>query len=78
MVDPRFPSMKARALFRILTRDLGYEVARQTGSHRILKAPGRPRVVFAHHDGKSLAPGMVADILCKQAGLDTETALSLL
>lgn len=77
MVDPRFPSLKARALFRVLTRDLGYELARQKGSHRTLRARGRPQIVFAYHDGTSLAPGIVADILCKQAGLDIETALAL-
>lgn len=78
MVDPRFPSLKARALMRLLTRELGYEVVRQRGSHRTLRANGRPQILFAYHDGASLAPGIVADVLCKQVGLDTETALALL
>lgn len=78
MVDPRFPSMKARAVLRVLVRDLGYEVVRRTGSHRVLRAPGRPQVLFAFHDRQSVAPGLVHAVPCKQAGLDVDEALRLL
>jgi len=78
MVDPRFPSMKGRALLRVLTRDLGYEVARQKGSHRTLRAPGRPQILFAFHNGESVRPHLVHAVLCKQVGLDVDEALALL
>ena len=55
--------MTARALLAVLTRaPLGYGVRRQRGSHRILVAPGRPRIVFAFHDRQTLAPGLVRKI----------------
>ncbi|CAB4892405.1 unannotated protein [freshwater metagenome] len=78
MVDPRFPSMKAKQLRRVIDR-LGYVRARKgSGSHQTLKAPGRPTIVWAHHDGATLAPGLVHAVLCKQIGLDVEEALALL
>jgi predicted RNA binding protein YcfA (HicA-like mRNA interferase family) len=77
MVDPRFPSMKARQLRRVVDR-LGYvRVRRGSGSHQRLGAPGRPSITWAHHDGKSLAPGEVHDVLCEQIGLDIDQALAL-
>lgn len=70
--------MKARQLRRIVDR-LGYERVRKTGgSHQRLKAPGRPTITWAHHDGVTIPPGIVADILCNQIGLDTDEALALL
>lgn len=77
MVDPRFPSMKARQLRRVIDR-LGCVRARKgSGSHQRLSAPGRPSITWAHHDGKSLATGEVHDVLCGQVGLDIEQALAL-
>jgi predicted RNA binding protein YcfA (HicA-like mRNA interferase family) len=70
--------MKARRLLAILMREpLNYEVVRQRGSHRTLKAPGRPTVRFAFHDRSTLAPGEVRDVFC-EAGLDQTEALDLL
>lgn len=70
-----FPSLKAKAMLAVLCRELGYEVARQRGSHRRLVAEGRPTLTFAFHDGESLSPGEVRDILVKQVGLDQDEAL---
>ena len=74
-----FPSMKARELLAVLTREpLSYEVVRQRGSHRRLKAPGRPPITFAFHDGATIAPGLVRKILCRDVGLGEDEALKLL
>jgi len=74
-----FPSLKARALFRVLTREpLGYRVARQSGSHRRMEAPGRPPISFSFHDQQTIRPGTVKRILCKQVGLSEDEALKLL
>ena len=74
-----FPSMKARELLAVLTREpLSYEVARQRGSHRRLKALGRPPITFAFHDGATIPPGLVRKILCRDVGLGEDEALKLL
>jgi predicted RNA binding protein YcfA (HicA-like mRNA interferase family) len=70
-----FPSLKASAMLAVLLRELGYEVVRQRGSHRRLEADGRPGLTFAFHDGESLSPGVVRDILVKQVGLKVNEAL---
>jgi predicted RNA binding protein YcfA (HicA-like mRNA interferase family) len=76
---PPFPSMKAKRLLAVLMREpLNYRVVRQTGSHRIMKAPGRPRVIFAFHDRRDLAPHEVRSVLVDQAGLEEAEALDLL
>lgn len=76
---PPFPSIKAKRLLAILMREpLNYRIVRQRGSHRTLAAPGRPRILFAFHDSRDLAPGHVRDVLVKQAGLEEEEALDLL
>lgn len=62
-------------MLAILRRELGYEISRQRGSHRRLEAEGRPALTFAFHDGESLSPGEVRDILVKQVGLDQAEAL---
>ncbi|MFI6581673.1 type II toxin-antitoxin system HicA family toxin [Embleya sp. NPDC050493] len=69
-----FPSLKAAQILKILF-GLGYVVARQNGSHRRLKTEGMPPLTFAFHDGESLAPGVVRDILVKQVGLSENDAL---
>jgi predicted RNA binding protein YcfA (HicA-like mRNA interferase family) len=74
-----FRSMKARELLAVLTREpLNYEIVRQRGSHRRLKAPGRPPITFAFHDGATVAPGLVRKILCRDVGLGEDEALELL
>ena len=74
-----FPSMKASALLRVLTREpLGYVESRRSGSHRRLKAPGRPPISWAYHDGRTLSPGEVRRVLVTHVGLEEEEALGLL
>lgn len=72
-----FPSLKAAALLAVLCRELGYEIVRQRGSHRRLEAAGRPTLTFAFHDGVSLSPSVVRDILVKQAQLSQDEALKV-
>jgi predicted RNA binding protein YcfA (HicA-like mRNA interferase family) len=74
-----FPSMKARDLLAVLAREpLSYEIVRQRGSHRRLKARGRPPITFAFHDGATVAPGVVRKVLCRDVGLGEDEALKLL
>lgn len=70
--------MKAQALLRLLQRELGYTVTRQTGSHRRLSAPGRPDITFAFHDGKTVPPRIVGVILVQQIGLPRDEAKELI
>lgn len=74
----RFPSLKSARLLSILTtKPLGYEVVRQSGSHRRLEAEGRPSLTFAFHDGATIPGGMVRKILVDQVGLDADIARRL-
>ncbi len=74
-----FPSLKARRLLAILTREpLSYRVVRQTGSHRVLVAPGRPRVLFAFHDRQTVRSHVVKRVLCHDVGLEPDAARELL
>ncbi|MHB0986577.1 MAG: type II toxin-antitoxin system HicA family toxin [Sulfuricella sp.] len=41
---------------------LGWEIKRQSGSHRTLSRPGFPDYVFAFHDGEEIGPKMLARI----------------
>jgi len=73
-----FPSMKARRLLAVLMREpLNYRVVRQTGSHRTLRAPGRPQVTFAFHS-RELRPREVRHVLLREVGLAESEALDLL
>jgi predicted RNA binding protein YcfA (HicA-like mRNA interferase family) len=56
-------------MLRLLKSQLGYEVVRQEGSHCVLRAKGRPQIVFAFHDGATVSPRVVRAILVQQAGL---------
>lgn len=71
--------MKAKRLLRILTSDpLRYEITRQLGSHRRLRADGRPTLTWAFHDGRTLAPVEVRRVLVNHVGLAEDEALRLL
>jgi predicted RNA binding protein YcfA (HicA-like mRNA interferase family) len=75
----RFPSLKARRLLRILTSDpLNYRITRQAGSHRRLRADGRPTLTWAFHDRRTLAPSEVRHVLIDHVGLAEDEALRLL
>ena len=63
-----YPSMKSSDLLHILAA-LGYMEDRRAGSHRRLKADGRPDLTFAFHDGQTVPPGLVRKILSKDVGL---------
>ncbi len=66
----RFAAAKARRVLAALLR-LGWEVKRQTGSHRTLSRPGWPDVTFAFHDDEEIGPAMLARI-AKRTGLKPE------
>ncbi|MBU0622593.1 MAG: type II toxin-antitoxin system HicA family toxin [Gammaproteobacteria bacterium] len=59
----QWPSVKAKRLFR-----LGWQIKRQTGSHKTLARAGYPDFVFAFHDGDEVGPKMLARI-AKHTGL---------
>ena len=74
-----FPSMKSQRLLRILmAQPLGYVEVRRSGSHRRLKADGRPTLTWAFHDGRTLSPVEVRRVLVNQVGLAEDEALGLL
>lgn len=75
----QFPSLKAKQLLAVLQREpLGYKVARQSGSHRRMTAPGRPPVTIAFHDKETVSSGAVRKILTKDVGLAEDEARQLL
>ena len=74
-----FPAVKSRRLLRVLTSSpLNYEEVRRSGSHRRLKAAGRPTLTWAYHDGRTLSPVEVRRVLVGQVGLAEAEALKLL
>ena len=65
-----WPSTHAKVVLAALLR-IGWQVERQTGSHRVLVRPGWPNVVFAFHDREEIGPRMLARI-SKHTGLHPE------
>ncbi len=63
----QWPSVKARRLLAALLK-LGWQVKRQTGSHKTLARDGWPDFVFAFHDGDEVGPKMLARV-AKHTGL---------
>lgn len=57
----RWPSSKARKVLAALLR-AGWQVKRQSGSHRVLSRAGSPDFVFAFHEGEEIGPAMLARI----------------
>jgi predicted RNA binding protein YcfA (HicA-like mRNA interferase family) len=66
----QWPSAKARRVFNALLA-LGWQLKRQSGSHRTLSREGWPNFVFAFHDGEELGPRMLSRI-GKHTGLRPE------
>ena len=66
----QWPSVKAKRVLAALRR-LGWQLKRQTGSHRTLLREGWPNFVFAFHDSEELGPRMLARI-AKHTGLRPE------
>ena len=65
-----WPSTKANRVLASLLRT-GWNVKRQTGSHKVLARDGWPNVVFAFRDREELGPRMLARI-SKRTGLKPE------
>ena len=63
----QWPSVKAKRLLAALLR-LGWQIKRQSGSHKTLARSGWPDFVFAFHDGDEIGPKMLARI-AKHTGL---------
>lgn len=57
----QWPSIKAKRLLAALL-GIGWQVKRQSGSHRTLCREGWPDVVFAFHDSEEIGPRMLARI----------------
>lgn len=72
--------MKAKEMLRVLKFDLGYSVVprRGKGSHTVLVADGRPRIIWGFHAKKTLAPRTVREVLVRQAGLTVDEAKEVL
>lgn len=63
----QWPSSKAKRVFAALLK-LGWQVKRQSGSHRTLMREGWSDFVFAFHDSEEIGPRMLARI-AKHTGL---------
>ncbi len=66
----QWPSKKARTVLAAILK-LGWEVKRQTGSHRTLARPGWADYTFAFHDAEEIGPRMLARV-AKHTGLKPE------
>jgi predicted RNA binding protein YcfA (HicA-like mRNA interferase family) len=60
-------AIKAKRLLAALKK-LGWQVKRESGSHKTLSRPGWPDVIFAFHDRDEIGPKMLARI-AKVTGL---------
>ena len=65
-----WPSSRARRVLAALYR-IGWQLKRETGSHKTLARDGWPDFVFAFHDGEEIGPRMLARI-AKRTGLRPE------
>lgn len=65
----QWPSVKAKRLLSALLR-LGWQIKRQSGSHKTLARNDWPDYVFAFHDGDEIGPKMLARI-AKHTGLSS-------
>ena len=64
----RWNSAKSKRVLNALFR-IGWNIKRQSGSHKVLSRPGWPDVVFAFHDNDEIGPKMLARI-AKHTGLE--------
>ncbi len=62
-----WPSTRARLVLAALL-NIGWQIKRQSGSHRTLERQGWPDFVFAFHDSEEVGPRMLARI-AKRTGL---------
>ena len=63
----QWPSAKAKRVLAALLR-IGWQIKRETGSHKVLSRTGYADVVFAFHDKDEIGPKMLARI-AKQTNL---------
>lgn len=66
----QWPSAKARRVLAALLR-IGWNVKRESGSHKTLSRPGWPDYTFAFHDKDEIGPKMLARV-AKNTGLKPE------
>ena len=66
----QWPSTKARRVYAALL-SVGWQLKRQSGSHRTLIRSGYPDYVFAFHDSDEIGPKMLARI-AKHTGLNPD------
>ena len=66
----QWPSTKARRVYAALL-GVGWQLKRQSGSHRTLSRAGYADFVFAFHDNEEIGPKMLARI-AKHTGLKPE------
>ena len=64
----QWPATKARRVFAALL-GIGWQLKRQSGSHRTLAREGWPDFVVAFHDGDDIGPKMLSRI-AKHTGLN--------
>ena len=72
----KIPSLRHKKLIRALKK-IGFEEARQTGSHLILSNQKSKKIISVPVHNKDIKKGLLAGII-KQAGLTTEEFLKLL
>jgi predicted RNA binding protein YcfA (HicA-like mRNA interferase family) len=65
-----WPAAKARRVLSALYR-LGWQLKRETGSHKTLARDGYPDFVFAFHETEEIGPRMLARI-ARRTGLRPE------
>jgi predicted RNA binding protein YcfA (HicA-like mRNA interferase family) len=66
----QWPSTRAKRVLAALLR-IGWNIKRQSGSHRTPTRPGWADVVFAFHENDEIGPRMLARI-AKSTGLKPE------
>ena len=66
----QWPSSKAKRVLAALLR-IGWQIKRQSGSHKTLMREGWPDYVFAFHDSEEIGPKMLARV-AKHTGLKPE------
>jgi len=72
----KFPSLKAKIFYRVLTSEpLNYRLKRKgSGSHRILFYEGRETINFSWHDNEEISGQIIKKVLIKNARLTIEQA----
>lgn len=74
-MSQRQPRVTADEVIRVLER-LGFELVRQSGSHRIFRDAAGKRVTVPYHRGRILHPKVLSSIM-RDAGLSAEEFDSL-